>query len=102
MITIHNWGKLIRLFKSKLEIIELEQHYLIKYFYPTLPTNECYNITLSRVNPPNPNHKHKNEYLMLCGEACYWLSKKELMDIDAVYEAIIDVAARHSVDIGNI
>ncbi len=102
MITIHNWGKLIRLFKSKLEIIELEQHYLIKYFYPTLSANECYNITLSRVNPPQQNHKHKNEYLMLCGEASYWLSKTELKNIDAVYEAIIDVAARHTVDIGNI
>jgi len=102
MITIHNWGKLIRLFKSKLQIIELEQHYLIKYFYPTLPANECYNITLSRVNPPQPDHEHKREYLMLCGEAAYWLSKTELKNIDAVYEAIIDVAARHTVDIGNI
>lgn len=102
MITIQNWGKLTRLFKSKLQIIELEQHYLIKYFYPTLPANECYNITLSRVNPPQPDHEHKNEYLMLCGEAAYWLSKRELNNIDAVYEAIIDVAARHTVDIENI
>lgn len=96
MITITNWGKLIKLFRSKLQIIELEQHYLIKYFYPTLPANECYNITLSRVNPPQPDHEHKNEYLMLCGEAVYWLSKTELKNIDAVYEAIIDVAARHN------
>ena len=102
MITIQNWGKLTRLFKSKLQIVELEQHYLIKYFYPTLPANECYNITLSRVNPPQPDHEHKNEYLMLCGEAAYWLSKRELNNIDAVYEAIIDVAARHTVDIENI
>jgi len=94
MITITNWGKLIRLFKSKLQIIELEQHYLIKYFYPTLPANECYNITLSRVNPPQPDHEHKNDYLMLCGECSYWLSKTELKDVDMVYEAIIDVAAR--------
>ena len=102
MITIQNWGKLTRLFKSKLQIVELEQHYLIKYFYPTLPANECYNITLSRVNPPQQDHEHKNEYLMLCGEAAYWLSKRELNNIDAVYEAIIDVAARHTVDIENI
>ena len=102
MITIKNWDKLIRLFRSKIEIIELEQHYLIKYFYPTLPANECYNITLSRVNPPQQDHEHKNEYLMLCGEAAYWLSKRELNNIDAVYEAIIDVAARHTVDIENI
>ncbi len=102
MITIKNWDKLTRLFRSKLQIIELEQHYLIKYFYPTLPANECYNITLSRVNPPQPDHKHKNEYLMLCGEAAYWLSKRELNNIDAVYEAIIDVAARHTVDMENV
>jgi hypothetical protein len=102
MITIHNWGKLIRLFKSKLQIIELEQHYLIKYFYPTLSANEFYSITLCRVNPPQPDHEHKNEYLMLCGEAAYWLSKRELQNVDSVYEAIIDVAARHTVDIGNI
>jgi hypothetical protein len=31
---------------------------------------------------------------MLCGECSYWLSKTELKDVDMVYEAIIDVAAR--------
>jgi hypothetical protein len=39
---------------------------------------------------------------MLCGEASYWLSKTELQNVDSVYEAIIDVAARHTVDIGNV
>ena len=102
MITIKNWGKLIRLFRSKLEIRESEKHYLIRYYYPTLSANDYYTITLSRVNPPQPDHEHKREYLMLCGEAAYWLSKTELKNIDAVYEAIIDVAARHTVDIGNI
>jgi hypothetical protein len=102
MITIKNWGKLIKLFRSKIQVRESEQHYLISYYYPTLPSNEYYTITLSRVNPPQPDHEHKNEYLMLCGEASYWLSKKELQNVDSVYEAIIDVAARHTVDIGNI
>lgn len=102
MITIKNWGKLIRLFRSKLEIRESEMHYLIRYYYPTLSANDYYTITLSRVNPPQPDHEHKREYLMLCGEAAYWLSKTELKNIDAVYEAIIDVAARHNVDMGNV
>jgi hypothetical protein len=102
MITIKNWGKLIGLFKSKIQIRESEQHYLISYYYPTLDKNNYYTITLSRVNPPQQDHEHKNEYLMLCGEAAYWLSKRELQNVDSVYEAIIDVAARHTVDIGNI
>ena len=101
MITIKNWGKLIKLFRSKIQIVELEQHYLIKYFYPTLSANEFYEITLCRINPPYPNHAHRNEYLMLCGEADYWLSKNQLKDIDAVYEAIIYVASKHTVNIGN-
>jgi hypothetical protein len=100
MITIKNWGKLIKIFKSKLEIRESEMHYLIRYYYPTLPCNEYYTITLSRINPPQQDHEHKNEYLMLCGEACYWLSKTELKNIDDVYEAIIDVAARHHIETG--
>jgi len=98
MITIQNWGKLIKLFRSELKIVEEHTHYIIQYYYPTLSSGDYYTITLSRVNPPNPNHKHKNEYLMLCGEACYWLSKTELRNIDNVYEAIIDVASRHNMD----
>ena len=94
MITIKNWGKLIKLFRSKLQITELETHYIIKYYYPTLEANDCYVITLSRFSPPQPDHEHKNDYLLLCGECSYWLSKNELKDVDAVYEAIIDVAAR--------
>jgi hypothetical protein len=101
MITIKNWGKLIKLFRSKIQIVESDILYVIKYYYPTLPSNEYYTITLSRVNPPYPNHEHKNEYLMLCGEADYWLSKTELQNIDAVYEAIIDVAARHHIETGS-
>ena len=66
-----------------------------------MPSNEYYTITLSRINPPQQDHEHKNEYLMLCGEACYWLSKTELKNIDDVYEAIIDVAARHHIETGS-
>jgi hypothetical protein len=102
MITIKNLNKLGKLFKSKLTIVEADTHYLIRYYYPTLSNGDYYRITLSRFNPPQADHKHKDEYLMLCGECCYWLSKSELKDVDAVYEAIIDVAARHTVDIGNI
>jgi hypothetical protein len=100
MITIKNWDKLTRLFRSKLEIRESEMHYLIRYYYPTLATNEYYTITLSRVNPPQPDHEHKDEYLMLCGEAVYWLSKIELQNIDSVYEAIVDVTVRHHIEVG--
>ena len=100
MITIKNWGKLIKLFRSKIQIVESDILYVINYYYPTLPSNEYYTITLSRLNPPQADHEHKNEYLMLCGEASYWLSKTELKDVDAVYEAIIDVAARHHIEIG--
>jgi hypothetical protein len=100
MITIKNWDKLTRLFRSKLEIRESEMHYLIRYYYPTLATNEYYTITLSRVNPPQPDHEHKDEYLMLCGEAAYWLSKIELQNIDSVYEAIVDVTVRHHIEVG--
>jgi hypothetical protein len=98
MITIKNWGKLIRLFRSKLQIVESEMHYLISYYYPTLKTNQYYTITLSRMNPPQQDHPHKTEYLMLCGEQYRWLSKKDLGDIDIVYEAIIDVVTRHNMD----
>jgi hypothetical protein len=98
MITIKNWGKLIRLFRSKLQIRESEMHYLISYYYPTLKTNQYYTITLSRMNPPQQDHPHKTEYLMLCGEQSRWLSKKDLGDIDIVYDAIIEVVTRHNMD----
>ena len=100
MITIKNWGKLIRLFRSKIQIRESEMHYLISYYYPTLKANEYYTITLCRINPPQPDHEHKNEYLMLCGEAAYWLSKTELQNVDSVYEAIVDVTVRHHIEVG--
>jgi hypothetical protein len=96
MITIKNWGKLIRLFRSKLQIRESEMHYLISYYYPTLKTNQYYTITLSRMNPPQQDHPHKTEYLMLCGEQSRWLSKKDLGDIDIVYDAIIEVVTKHN------
>jgi hypothetical protein len=99
MITIKNWGKLIRLFRSKLEIRESEMHYLIRYYYPTLAANEYYTITLSRINPPQQDHPHKDEYLMLCGVSEYWLNKKELEDVDSVYEAIVDVVVRHNLKV---
>jgi hypothetical protein len=99
MITIKNWGKLIRLFRSKLEIRESEMHYLIRYYYPTLAANEYYTITLSRINPPQQDHPHKDEYLMLCGVSEYWLNKKELEDVDSVYEAIVDVVVRHNIKV---
>jgi hypothetical protein len=100
MITIHNWGKLIRLFRSKIQIVESDILYVINYYYPTLPSNEYYTITLSRLNPPQADHEHKNEYLMLCGEASYWLSKTELQNVDSVYEAIVDVTVRHHIELG--
>ena len=99
MITIKNWGKLIKLFKSKLQITELETHYEITYYYPTLPSNEYYRITLSRISPPQQDHPHKGEYLMLCGVSEYWLNKKELEDVDSVYEAIVDVVVRHNLKV---
>ncbi len=101
MITIENWDKLIRMFRSELKVVEADTHYLIRYYYPTLPTNSYYRITLSRFSPPNPNHEHKNDYLMLCGEIKYWLSKNELKDINTVYEAIVDVTTRHHTEVGN-
>jgi len=100
MITIKNWGKLIKSFRSELKIVEEDTHYIINYYYPHLPTGGSYVITLSRVTPPQPNHVHRNEYLMLCGEASYWLSKRELKDVNAVYEAIIDVITRHHIEVG--
>jgi len=99
MITIQNWNKLTRLFRSQIDIEDLEMHYLIKYFYPTLPTPEYYTITLSRMNPPQQDHPHKDEYLMLCGVSEYWLTKEELEDVDSVYEAIVDVVVRHNLKV---
>jgi hypothetical protein len=99
MITIKNWGKLIKLFRSKLQIKELELYYEITYYYPTLPSNEYYRITLSRISPPQKDHPHKGEYLMLCGVSEYWLNKKELEDVDSVYEAIVDVVVRHNLKV---
>jgi len=99
MITIKNWGKLIKLFRSKLQIKELELYYEITYYYPNLPSNEYYRITLSRISPPQQDHPHRGEYLMLCGVSEYWLNKKELEDVDSVYEAIVDVVVRHNLKV---
>ena len=99
MITIHNWDKLTRLFRSQIDIGELELYYEIIYYYPTLPSNEYYRITLSRISPPQHNHPNKNKYLMLCGESEYWLTKKELEDVDKVYDAIVDVVVRHNIKV---
>ena len=99
MITITNWGKLIKLFRSKLQIKELELYYEISYYYPTLPSNEYYRITLSRISPPQQDHPHKDEYLMLCGVSEYWLNKKELENVNSVYDAIVDVVVRHNMKV---
>ena len=99
MITIKNWDKLTRLFKSQIDIGELELCYEITYYYPTLPSNEYYRITLSRISPPQQDHPHKDEYLMLCGVSEYWLNKKELEDVDSVYAAIVDVVVRHNLKV---
>ena len=99
MITIKNWDKLTRLFRSQIDIGELELCYEITYYYPTLPSNEYYRITLSRISPPQQDHPHKDEYLMLCGVSEYWLNKKELEDVDSVYQAIVDVVVRHNLKV---
>jgi hypothetical protein len=99
MITIKNWDKLTRLFRSQIDIGELELYYEIIYYYPTLPSNEYYRITLSRISPPQHDHPNKNKYLMLCGESEYWLTKKQLEDVDAVYESIVDVVVRHNMKV---
>jgi len=99
MITIKNWDKLTSMFRSQIDIEELEIYYEIKYCYPTLPANEYYRITLSRISPPQQDHPHKGEYLMLCGVSEYWLNKKELEDVDKVYEAIVDVVVRHNIKV---
>ena len=99
MITIKNWDKLTRMFRSQIDIGELELYYEIIYYYPTLPSNEYYRITLSRISPPQHDHPHKDEYLMLCGVSEYWLNKKELEDVDSVYEAIVDVVVRHNIKV---
>jgi len=99
MITIKNWGKLIRLFRSKIQIVESDILYVINYYYPNLPSNEYYTITLSRISPPQQDHPHRGEYLMLCGVSEYWLNKKELEDVDSVYEAIVDVVVRHNLKV---
>ena len=99
MITIKNWDKLTRLFRSQIDIGESELYYEITYYYPTLPSNEYYRITLSRISPPQQDHPHKDEYLMLCGVSEYWLNKKELEDVDSVYEAIVDVVVRHNLKV---
>lgn len=99
MITITNWDKLTRLFRSQIDISELELYYEIAYYYPTLPSNDYYRITLSRISPPQQDHPHNDEYLILCGEQSRWLSKRELQDINNVYDAIIEVVARHDLKI---
>ena len=99
MITIKNWDKLTRLFRSQIDIGELELCYEITYYYPTLPSNEYYRITLSRISPPQQDHPHKDEYLMLCGVSEYWLNKKELENVNSVYDAIVDVVVRHNLKV---
>ena len=99
MITIKNWDKLTRMFRSQIDIEELEIYYEIKYCYPTLPANEYYRITLSRISPPQQDHAHKDEYLMLCGVAEFWLTKDELRDVNFVYDAMVDVVVRHNLKV---
>ena len=99
MITIKNWDKLTSMFRSKIDISELELYYEITYYYPTLPSNEYYRITLSRISPPQKDHLHNGEYLILCGDESRWLSKTDLEDINNVYDAIIEVVARHDLKI---
>jgi hypothetical protein len=99
MITIKNWDKLTRLFRSQIDIGELKLYYEITYYYPTLPSNEYYRITLSRISPPQHDHPHKDEYLMLCGVSEYWLNKKELENVNSVYDAIVDVVVRHNLKV---
>jgi hypothetical protein len=36
---------------------------------------------------------------MLCGVSEYWLNKKELENVDSVYEAIVDVVVRHNLKV---
>jgi hypothetical protein len=84
MITIKNWDKLTRMFRSQIDIGELDEYY---------------RITLSRISPPQHDHPHKDEYLMLCGVSEYWLNKKELENVDSVYEAIVDVVVRHNLKV---
>jgi hypothetical protein len=36
---------------------------------------------------------------MLCGVSEYWLNKKELENVDSVYEAIVDVVVRHNMKV---
>jgi hypothetical protein len=36
---------------------------------------------------------------MLCGVSEYWLNKKELEDVNSVYEAIVDVVVRHNLKV---
>jgi hypothetical protein len=64
-----------------------------------LPSNEYYRITLSRISPPQQDHPHKDEYLMLCGVSEYWLNKKELENVNSVYDAIVDVVVRHNLKV---
>ena len=99
MIQIRNWDKLTRLFRSQIDIGEFEMHYEITYYYPTLPSNEYYRITLSRISPPQQDHPHKGEYLMLCGVSEFWLTKDELRDLDFVYNSIVDVVVRHNLKV---
>ena len=99
MIQIQNWDKLTSMFRSQIDISELELYYEIIYYYPTLPSNEYYRITLSRISPPQKGHPHKGEYLMLCGVSEFWLNKEELRDVDTVYEAIVDVVVRHNLKV---
>ena len=99
MIQIQNWDKLTSMFRSQIDISELELYYEIIYYYPTLPSNEYYRITLSRISPPQKDHPHKGEYLMLCGVSEFWLNKEELRDVDTVYEAIVDVVVRHNLKV---
>jgi hypothetical protein len=98
-LTIKNWDKLTRLFRSQIDIGELELYYEITYYYPTLPSNEYYRITLSRISPPQQDHPHKDEYLMLCGQTEYWLNKNQLKDVDTVYEAMVDIVVRHNLKV---
>jgi hypothetical protein len=36
---------------------------------------------------------------MLCGVSEYWLNKKELENVDSVYDAIVDVVVRHNLKV---
>ena len=94
MLTRHNIDKIVHRFKENVIIEEFE---LVYRFYIDNPNYlggkngiwqpMKWEITLSRVHPPDIDHPHRNYYLLSNGKKQMWLLPNEIT-LDKIVDSI--------------